>query len=351
MKSNFPLSSTFIAFLVLLLVGGGSGSKRRSSLRREDSVAMDSYDSIDFRIDHRSLSEYNTSFVLTDLRDYGPKTLEKLRWLHFPRTGSGFASTILHYACNEGLIDEKRNNFEMKRKQPWTYNSECEEKILGKTNFYKTAPLLYEENKYTVAMFRNPLERFASQLRWMRSMVRFVVSYGVAEEDVSALLGALNVVPKVKSMNSSNPCYHASKTIHTLRSCRYVLASHFPGLRGCMTKMVLGRQCSEKYQLTHADLQEAKRIVSEELAFVGLTERWHESVRLFHSMHGGILHSEELYIRTRESPPAIENVRTALDGSSYDYFDEELYRTAMETFELQKERVDEKIRVNGVDLM
>ena len=181
-------------------------------------------------------------------------------------------------------------------------------------------------------------------------MVRFGVSYGVAEEDVSTLLGALNVVPKVKSMNSSNPCYFASKKITTLRSCRYVLASHFPGLRGCMTKMVLGRQCSEKYQLTQADLQEAKRIVREELAFVGLTERWHDSVRLFHAMHGGTLYSEELYIRTRESPPAIENVRSAL-GSSYDYFDEELYRTAVETFNTQKERVDDRIRATGVDLM
>ena len=350
-KSSFFLHQLFVSFLVLILAGSGSGSDRRSFLRGEDSdSAKDSSDYfIDFRIDQRSLSEGNGSYALTALKDYGPKTLEKVRWLHFPRTGSGFASTILHYACDEGLIDA-RGNFEMKRKQPWTYNEECNEKILGKTNFYKTTPLLYEENKFTAAMFRNPVDRFASQLRWMRSMVRFVVSYGVAEEDVPALLGALNIVPKVKTMNTSNPCYYASKKIGTLRSCRYVLASHFPGLRGCMTKMVLGKQCSEKYQLTHADLAEAKRIVREELAFVGLTERWQESIRLFHSMHGGTLYSEELFIRTRESPPAIENVRSAL-GSSYDYFDEELYRTAVETFDLQKEMVEDRIRATGVDLI
>jgi hypothetical protein len=70
-----------------------------------------------------------------------------------------------------------------------------------------------------------------------------------------------------------------------------------------MTKMVLGKQCSERYHLTMADLEEAKRVVRTELAFVGITERWQESVRLFHSLHGGELHSDELYMKAKESPP------------------------------------------------
>ncbi len=69
-----------------------------------------------------------------------------------------------------------------------------------------------------------------------------------------------------------------------------------------MTKMVLGKQCSERYMLTSADLQEAKRIVRSEVAFVGIAEKWQESVRLFHSMHGGTLYAEELFAKLRESP-------------------------------------------------
>ena len=84
---------------------------------------------------------------------------------------------------------------------------------------------------------------------------------------------------------------------------RYLLASHFPGLRGCMTKMVLGKQCSERYQLTNADLEEAKRLVRSELAFVGIVEKWQESVRLFHSLHGGKLYSDEIFVKAKESPP------------------------------------------------
>ena len=67
--------------------------------------------------------------------------------------------------------------------------------------------------------------------------------------------------------------------------------------------MVLGKQCSERYALTSADLEEAKRIVRSEIAFVGIVERWKESVRLFHSMHGGPLYNEELFLKVRESPP------------------------------------------------
>ena len=67
--------------------------------------------------------------------------------------------------------------------------------------------------------------------------------------------------------------------------------------------MIIGKQCSERYQLTTADLQEAKRIIRTELAFVGITEQWHSSVRLFHAMHGGQMYTDELFTKTRESPP------------------------------------------------
>jgi hypothetical protein len=70
-----------------------------------------------------------------------------------------------------------------------------------------------------------------------------------------------------------------------------------------MTKMVLGKQCSERYQLTSADLEEAKRVVKNELAFVGIAEKWQESIRLFHSLHGGELYTDELFTRAKESPP------------------------------------------------
>ena len=67
--------------------------------------------------------------------------------------------------------------------------------------------------------------------------------------------------------------------------------------------MILGRKCAERYKLTTTDLLEAKRIVRTELAFVGITEKWSESIRLFHGLHGGTMHADELFPKLRESPP------------------------------------------------
>jgi hypothetical protein len=221
--------------------------------------------------------------------------------------------------------------------------------LAGQNSFFQSVPLRYEDSGMAVAMFRHPVTRLASQLRWMRSMVGFVRTYGVAEEDVQPLMDQLSVVQKKNSvMNASNPCGKHVKTLNDMRSCRYRVASHFPGLRGCMTKMVLGRQCSEKYKLTIADLQEAKRIISQEFAFVGITEKWDESVRLFHGLHGGNMYSDELFARYRDSPKAVENVRKAL-RNAYDYFDEELYATALDVFERQKQDLLTKVRTTGAN--
>ena len=178
-------------------------------------------------------------------------------------------------------------------------------------------------------------------------MVGFVKTYGVADEDVRPLIDQLNVVHKKGKLslllNASNPCGKHVKTLKDMRSCRYRIAAHFPGLRGCMTKMVLGRQCAERFKLTIADLNEAKRVLREEFAFVGITEKWHESVKLFHELHGGKLHADEMFGLFRTSPPAISNVKRAL-YNTYDYFDEELYLTALEVFEVQKRTVAARLR-------
>jgi hypothetical protein len=160
-----------------------------------------------------------TTYSLEPLKDYGPKTLSKIRWLHFPRAGSSFASTVVRYACDEPIIDLEKNNL-ITRNPPIKTISKCKDNLLNTENFYKYPPLSYEETKYAVIMFRKPSDRFASQLRWMRAMVRFIMTYGVAAEDVQTIMSMLNVVPNIKQLNSSNPCYYASKSMNLLRRCR-----------------------------------------------------------------------------------------------------------------------------------
>jgi len=296
----------------------------------------------------------NNTYNMGVVKDYGPKSLAKVRFLKFPRTGVTFAATVLRYCCEN--TDSTRPFDLVSKDYIWKRDKSCKKRLIlasGPNSFYQTIPLRYEDTGYTVAMFRNPIDRLASQLRWMRSMVGFVRTYGVAEEDVSPLMDQLSAVQKRGKrsaiLNTSNPCGKHVKTLNDMRSCRYRVASHFPGLRGCMTKMVLGKQCSERYKLTMADLQEAKRIIRNEFAFVGINERWEESVRLFHGLHGGQLYADEVFARYRDSPKAIQNVRTAL-ANAYDYFDEELYATAIEVFERQKQTLLQKIRDGRKDI-
>jgi len=297
----------------------------------------------------------DSSYTQTAIRDYGTKTLSKVRFLKFPRTGVTFASTILRYACEN--TDVSRPFDLMSKVYIWKQDKSCMKRLLmagGINAFYTAVPLRYEDSGFVVAMFRSPVERLASQLRWMRSMVGFVRTYGVTEEDVNPLQEQLSVVQKKGQaqsamLNASNPCGKHVQTLNDLRACRYRVASHFPGLRGCMTKMILGKQCSERYKLTIADLQEAKRILRNEFAFVGITEKWDESVRLFHGMYGGKMYSDELFARYRDSPKAVENVRKALENS-YDYFDEEIYEVALEVYERQKKQLLYKVRTTGENM-
>jgi len=289
----------------------------------------------------------NNTYTMGVIKDYGPKKLEKVRFLKFPRTGVTFAATVLRYCCEN--TDPSRPFDLVSKKFIWKEDKTCMKRLqlAGPNSFFQAAPMRYEDSGFAVAMFRRPVDRLASQLRWMRSMVGFVRTYGVSAEDVQPLMDQLSVVQKKHAvLNASNPCGKHVKTLNDMRACRYRIASHFPGLRGCMTKMVLGRQCSEKYKITIADLQEAKRIVQQEFAFVGITEKWDESVRLFHGLHGGKMYSDEVFARYRDSPKAVENVRKAL-RNAYDYFDEELYQTAVEVFERQKQELLTKVRQTG----
>ena len=165
---------------------------------------------------HLTLSaSSNSSYTEALLKDFGEKTLLKIRYLHFPRTGFPFSTAVVRYACDEHLKDVPKREDRM-----WMSNQQCKNRIINLNDFYKPTPLQFEDAQYTVAMFRHPVQRLASQLRWMRAMARFVVVYGVADSDVAPLLSMLNSVPTAQSVNASNPCYYAARNRDSLRACR-----------------------------------------------------------------------------------------------------------------------------------
>lgn len=293
----------------------------------------------------------NNTFHLTVLKDYGEKTLSKLRWVHIPRTGVTFANTVIRYGC-DAITESIPLNLMTKYsdEQPWRNDPTCLNRIMvtSSHNWFAYSPLRIEDAGHAVAIFRRPSDRLASQIRWMRSMLSLVTLYGVSESDVDSVLKVINSVPVPGSLNSSHPCSKV-KSKDESRSCRYLAAAYLPGMKGCMTKMLLGKQCAERYKLTTADLQEAKRILRDDFVFIGIAEHWTESVQMFHGLHGGKLYSDELFSHYRKSPKALETVKKAL-ANSYDYFDEEIYATALEVFNTQRSLLQDKIKQSGKNL-
>jgi|TARA_B110000196_G_C20938889_1_gene563635 hypothetical protein len=64
-------------------------------------------------------------------------------------------------------------------------------------------------------------------------------------------------------------------------------------LTGCYAKMMNGIGCNEDHKLTSDEVQTAAHFVEHKASFVGLTNRFEESVCLFHAMYGGLLYHFE----------------------------------------------------------
>jgi len=108
------------------------------------------------------------------------------------------------------------------------------------------------------------------------------------------------------------------------------------GLWGCQTKMLLGYGCHEAHEPTLAEREHAMRLVrgiEPGMAFVGLIERYAESVCLFHAIHGGPLFAFEVeHNSSRAMKEPSSSADSVFEGGSADP-DVELYTLAADRFE------------------
>jgi len=112
--------------------------------------------------------------------------------------------------------------------------------------------------------------------------------------------------------------------------------SQISGMNSCQTKMVLGRMCGLPSVITVEDMVEAKRRISEDFEFVGLTDEPDASAVLFFVMHNRRKSDRSIpdYLRglatgksaRSHGSGAFMRTHAALKGGGYsDETDEELY--------------------------
>ena len=306
--------------------------------------------------EYHLMEQTNSSLV----KDYGAKTQKQLRFIHLPKTGTTFAATMMHYCC-PGLDYEYANvvrqfnslvptsslaelcNTECFKIQPRSPNGDPWAHIPFRSGI--------DSNQATVAMFRSPEARLASQFSYMRVMgPKLATSFGLRRLDGQILFRLLsggydqelkNLIAQLvlTSASTTNQASLPTKlaeyafsltSAHTHRLTQYdktpfvkralecvklptkhnlplsllkamqnmsisvsttskqlekyfkkptevekfldcgrEAAALYPGLQGCQTRMILGRNCYDTYTLTVEDVMEAKRRLSEEFLFVG----------------------------------------------------------------------------------
>eukprot|EP01031_Cornospumella_fuschlensis_P030328 gene30328-36648_t len=315
------------------------------------------------------------------LLSHGPKKLPKLRYIHIPRAGNALMATAVHYCC-ENIGNITVSSKIRYKTLPWKLDYTCRgclrQPITNNGEYFSSFPFIHpHDDRIAITMVRNPIERIASQIVEMRSLRGMITSYGISSEDADVLLQVLsnkftntfndfvnylrrkssfhaalslnkpgNLLSKEyeKFLSVVKQCYadvrkvistkNKHQTTAVVENCRYLSASHFPGIKGCMTRMILGLNCLDTiYSITVEDMLEAKRRLKESFAFVGITSKWNESIAKFHRMYGGNMYLDELSRPPSRHSREKAHVVNILRSANYrDVWDEEIFQHAQKIF-------------------
>lgn len=227
-----------------------------------------------------------------------------LRWLHIPKTGTSFVNTLLRWGCQQQsdlfvvprLERPKHMQLLMRETFSWDWlflnesgrawlREHCSKRLVtthpvsGELHYalYMHRALKKWETDKAVAMFRLPLQRMYS--------------------------------------NYLHLTLHYNETRKLQHSLHNFLQK--PKFWSQQTKLLLGRDYRDERPLTESDAKMAVKLV-ERLKFVGLTEEFELSCRLFHAMFGGVPHRAQF----ENVRPGILRYRTNAERSSSFRYDE-----------------------------
>lgn len=247
---------------------------------------------------HHNTSEANPlSDAIRNRRQ--PPTKIFLLWLHIPKTGTSFANTLLRWGCPNPEIPtfvvpekERPQNLQLpfNASISWDWLSlkpsgrtwlrqNCRNRLAlshGHSNtirhpayaFNMHRAMKLSEANFTVALFRLPRQRTYSN--YLHLTYRY---------DETRLQNRTRI-----------------SLIEFAKKPQYISQQ---------TKLLLGRHYRYRGDVSVDDADRAANLVVNVLLFVGLTEEFHLSVRLFHTLFGGAPH-----------PSQFENVRPSINRNS-----------------------------------
>ena len=207
------------------------------------------------------------------------KTLQNPNWIHIPKAGTTFATTLYAYLCTS----EPHPAVSPDSGQNCTWCGPVGKRSHGSLQWDpKTWPLIpFDDEPY--CDWNVPLD----------SRRVFSNHFSVPGHKTPGTLLTLLRDPRqrlVSAWNNNKHSYGASgghrRLIEQAQTLREFV--EVDGVAGCQTKMVLGMPCAGKIALTSKQLEGAKAVLETQFAFVGLTGSFNASICLFHHMFGGV---------------------------------------------------------------
>jgi len=255
------------------------------------------------------------------------RQLKNLRWLHIPKAGTSFIATIWNYACGQGdvtidlAVDAASANgcmacYDFALMDRYPMQKYCKQGVLEETSsgtfLTQHQPLILSDveskSEDYAGFFRKPSQRLIS------AYFNGLHASGLDSTTNSGLHSACD--------GKGPGCY-----------------AKYPGIAGCTARMLTGKNCADAGGASNPDsfdggaslLDKALENI-DKMSFVGLTERWDESICLFHRMFGGHMSTAQMVDFHQGTSHNEGYDESQLDGF-VDEVDEKIYEKAKKRFE------------------
>jgi hypothetical protein len=258
-------------------------------------------------------------------------TLGTVFWMHIQKTSSWFGDYLLLWGCPSLASSEEASQSSHILLYSRVAAKDDLRKLKCNVSFFTGShgygfhvPFSSPVNRSTVTLLRDPYDRMISSFLHGKGVHQMMFPIGFRDR------------VKLKYALRRN-----------ISSSKYPILSYasLDGMSGCQTKMVLGKDCGEITELTDMHLEEAKRRLQYDMAFVGITEDSKATADLFLAMYPNNLLStttlsllnNSYRLRPRKNKDHTnkvnEQLRFTLTSNNWiDRFDGELYRFARALF-------------------
>jgi len=196
----------------------------------------------------------------------------ELVWLHIPKTGTSFVRTLWATHCPKLITCDVLST-----------------SIIGDTTAIHTghglAPngMLWKNAFENACRFHNPrthlVYSWGNHIPWNRKYAPYGVT--LIRDPFDRLLSAF-----LFAGGHLDPAPRNTTALRKWWSGNITRYAQYIGALGCQTKEVAGNGCTEPLRITSSYVERAIEILQTDFKFVGLTEEYILSVKLYHKMFG-----------------------------------------------------------------